>query len=157
MLHGLQCILFKGLPGCFFTRTSLLKSSNNLEPMCKKVNVKSSWLVIFRIISVTSSFTVWGTHTTNGNLKNLNVIIFPIPLYLTIYSTRFSLSRNCLDGLVVIVFDSYFGGRGFDPQPYRLLCWFYFIFYWWIVFIELLRFILKLIFNYYFKFERNLF
>ena len=57
---------FKGFPGCFFTRTSLLKSSNNLEPMCKNVNIKSSWLVIFRIISVTSSFTVWGKNTTNG-------------------------------------------------------------------------------------------
>ena len=33
---------FKGLPGCFFTRTSLLKSSNNLDPMCNNVNIKSS-------------------------------------------------------------------------------------------------------------------
>ena len=34
--------------------------------------------------------------------------IFPIPLYLTIYSARFSL--KCLDGLVVSVLDSYFWG-----------------------------------------------
>ena len=38
------CVInwFKGLPGCFFTRSSLLKSSNNLEPMCSNVNIKSS-------------------------------------------------------------------------------------------------------------------
>ena len=83
--------VFKGLPGCFFTRTSLLKSSNILEPIYNKVNIKSSWLVIFRIISVAISFTVWGTHTTNGNLKNLKVIIFPIPWYFIIYNARFSL------------------------------------------------------------------
>ena len=33
-------------------------------------------------------------HTTNGNLKNLKVIIFPIPLYSTIYSARFSLALS---------------------------------------------------------------
>ena len=80
----------KGLPGCFFTRTFLLKSLNNLEPMCNNVNIKSSLLVIFRFISVTSSFTVWGTHTTNGNLKNLKVIICQY-LGKMIYSVRFSL------------------------------------------------------------------
>ena len=32
--------------------------------------------------------------TTNGNLKNLKVINFPIPLYLTIYSARFSLALS---------------------------------------------------------------
>ena len=32
----------KGLPGCFFTRTSLLNSSNNLEPICNIVNIKCS-------------------------------------------------------------------------------------------------------------------
>ena len=29
----------KGLPGCFFTRNSLPKSSNNLEPICNNVNM----------------------------------------------------------------------------------------------------------------------
>ena len=61
----------KGIPGCFFTRTSLLKSSNNLEPICNDVNIKCSWLVIFRIISVTSTFTLWETCTTSVNLTNL--------------------------------------------------------------------------------------
>ena len=46
-------ITLKGLPGCFFTRTFLPKSSNNLEPICNHVNVKCSRLVILRIISVT--------------------------------------------------------------------------------------------------------
>ena len=71
-------IPLKGLPCCFFTRTSLPKSSNNLEPMCNNVNIKSSWLVIFRIISVTSSFTVRRTNNTNGNLKNVisNTLVF---------------------------------------------------------------------------------
>ena len=32
----------KGLPGCFFTHTSLLKSLNNLEPICNNVNINSS-------------------------------------------------------------------------------------------------------------------
>ena len=32
----------KGISGCFFTRTSLLKSSNNLEPICNDVNIKYS-------------------------------------------------------------------------------------------------------------------
>ena len=31
------------------------------------------------------------TYYTNGNLKNLKVIIFPIPLYLAINSARVSL------------------------------------------------------------------
>ena len=32
-----ECLSFvlKDIPGCFFTRTSLLKSSNNLELICK--------------------------------------------------------------------------------------------------------------------------
>ena len=51
-------ILIKGIPGCLFTRTSLPKSLNNLEPICNYVNVKCSRLVILRIISVTSTFTV---------------------------------------------------------------------------------------------------
>ena len=54
---------------------------------------------------------------------------------------------------MVSVLDSYFGGRGFEPQPNQLLCWFYFIFYWWIVFVELFRYILKRILNNYIKFE----
>ena len=48
----------KGIPGCFFTRTSLPKSSNNLEPICNYANVKCSRLIILRIIPVTSTFTV---------------------------------------------------------------------------------------------------
>ena len=59
----------KDLPACFFIRTSFLKSSNNLELICNNVNIRCSWLVICRIISVTSSFTVWGIHTTSRNLK----------------------------------------------------------------------------------------
>ena len=35
-----SCI--KGLPGCFFTRTSRLKSSNNLESICNNGNINSS-------------------------------------------------------------------------------------------------------------------
>ena len=42
----LKMFIFKGLPGCFFTRTSLLKSSNNIEPMCNNVKIKSPWLII---------------------------------------------------------------------------------------------------------------
>ena len=99
---------FKGLPGCFFTRTSFLKSSNNLEPICNIVNIKCSWLVIYGIMSVTSSFTVWGTHTT-------------------IYIFFLALTINCFDGLVVSVLDSYFGDRWFEPQPNRLLCRFFFL------------------------------
>ena len=62
----------KGIPDCFFTRTSLLKSSNNLEPICNDVSTKCCWLVIFRIISVTSIIyllyerhilQVWTSHT----------------------------------------------------------------------------------------------
>ena len=69
---------FKGIPGCFFTRTSLLKSSNNLEPICNDVNIKCSWLVILRIIiSVTSTFTLWETYNTS--VKFTNLIIFLIP------------------------------------------------------------------------------
>ena len=78
----------------FFTRTSLLKSSNNLEPICNDVNIKCSWLLIFRIISVTSTFTLWETYTTSVNLTNLKLIIFPIPLHSTIYSALFSLSLS---------------------------------------------------------------
>ena len=89
---------------------------------------KCSCLVIFRIILVTSTFTLWETYTTSMNLTNLKLIIFPIPLHSTIYS---ALTVNCLRGLVVSVLDSYFGGRGFKPQPNLLLCLFYFIFYWW--------------------------
>ena len=33
---------FKGIPGCFFTRTFLLKISKNLEPICNNVNIKCS-------------------------------------------------------------------------------------------------------------------
>ena len=57
---------------------------------------------------------------------------------------------------MVSVENSCFGDRRFEPQPNLLLCWLYFIFYWWIVFPEIFRYILKLILNYYFKFERNL-
>ena len=77
-------ILIKGIPGCLFTRTSLPKSLNNLEPICNYVNVKCSRLVILRIISVTSTFTVSEIYATNVNLTNLKVIIFPVPLYLTV-------------------------------------------------------------------------
>ena len=52
---------------------------------------------------------------------------------------------NCLRGLVIRVLDSYFGDRGFEPQPNLLLCLLYLIFYWRILFIELSRYILKLI------------
>ena len=70
---------------------SFPKSSNNLEPICNYVNVKCSWLVILRIISVTRTFTVWETYAANVNLTNLTVIIFPIPLYLTVYIALFTL------------------------------------------------------------------
>ena len=36
----MQYFMFNDIPGCFFTRTSLPKSSNNLEPICNYVNVK---------------------------------------------------------------------------------------------------------------------
>ena len=87
---GLIQPAFKDIPGC----TSLPKSSNNLEPICNYVNVKCSWLVILRIISVTIASTVWETYATNVNLTNLKVIIFPIPLYLTVYSALFTLSLS---------------------------------------------------------------
>ena len=91
----LGCInYFKGIPGCLFTRTSLLKSSNNLEPICNDVNIKCPWLVILRIISVTSTFTLWETYTTSVNLTNLKLIIFPIPLHSMIYSALFSHSLS---------------------------------------------------------------
>ena len=40
----------------------------------------------------TSTLTVWETYATNVNLTNLkvHVIIFPIPLYLTVYSAFFT-------------------------------------------------------------------
>ena len=47
---------------------------------------------------------------------------------------------------MVSLLDSYFEDRGFEPQPNLHLCLFYF--YWWIVFIELIRYILKLILNF---------
>ena len=63
---------FRGIPGCLFTRTSLLKSSNNLELICNDVNIKFSWLVIYRVISVTSTLfydrhilQVWTSQTWN--------------------------------------------------------------------------------------------
>ena len=85
---------FKCIPGCFFTRTSLLKSSNNLKPICNDVNIKCSWLVIFWIISVTNTFTLWETYTTSVNLINLKLIIFSIPLHSTIYNALFFLSLS---------------------------------------------------------------
>ena len=36
---------------------------------------------IFRIMSVTNTFTLREAYTTNVNLTNLKVIIFPIPVY----------------------------------------------------------------------------
>ena len=58
------------------TRSSLPNSSNNLKLICNYVNVKCSWLVILRIISATSTFTVWETYAENVNLTILKVIIF---------------------------------------------------------------------------------
>ena len=40
VLEGMKYL--KGIPGCFFTRTSLLNSSKNLEPICNNVNIKCS-------------------------------------------------------------------------------------------------------------------
>ena len=74
------------IPGCFFTGTSLPKSSNNLEPICNYVNVKCSWLVILRIISVTSRFTLWETYATKCEPHKLESNNFPIPLHLTDYA-----------------------------------------------------------------------
>ena len=75
-----------------------------------------------------------------------------------IYSALFSLSLStAFRGLVVSVLDSYFGDRGFESQSNLLLCSFYFYFFYsWILFLESFRYILKLILNHYFKFERNL-
>ena len=82
---------------------------------------------------------------------------FSYTMYLKVHSALFTLSTFiCIRGLVVSVDDSCFRGRGFEPQSNLLLCWFYFIFYWWIVFTELFKYILKLILNYFFKFERNM-
>ena len=69
-------LFFKCITSCFFTRASLLKSSNNLEPICNNVNIKLSLLVLLRIISVTITFTVLETYSTHVNLKNLKVIFF---------------------------------------------------------------------------------
>ena len=114
--YTITTITIYDIPGCFFTGTSLAKSSNNLETICNYVNVICSWLVILRIISVTSTFTVWETYAANKNLTNLKVIIFPIPLC-KLFIVRFShLHINCLRGLVVNVQDFCFGGRGFEPQ-----------------------------------------
>ena len=55
------------------------------------VNVKCSWLVILRIISVTNTFTVRETCAKNVNLTNLKVTLFPITLYSTVYSALFTL------------------------------------------------------------------
>ena len=88
---GITRKAFKSIPDCFFIRTSLLKSSNNLESICNHVNIKCSWLEISRIISVTSTFTLWETYTTSVNPTNLKLIIIPIPLHSTIYSALFSL------------------------------------------------------------------
>ena len=135
--------LFNDIPGCLFTRTPLPKSSNNLEPICNYVNIKCSLLVILRIISVTSTFTVCETYTENVNLTNLKIIFFSNTIVFNCLKCAFHTSTfNCLRGLVVSVEDSCFGGCGFEPQPNLLLCWFYFIFYWWIVFTELFRYIL---------------
>ena len=90
-LLTIHSVPVKGLPGCFFARYSLLKSSNNLEPIGNDVNIKCSRLVLSRIISVTSTFTVRKTHTTHVNFKKMKVIIFPISLYLTIHSPLLSL------------------------------------------------------------------
>ena len=49
---------------------------------------------VFRIISVTSTFTLWETYTTSVNLTNLKLVIFPIPLHSTINSALFSLSLS---------------------------------------------------------------
>ena len=137
---------FKGIPGFFFIRTSLPKSSNNLELMCNYVNVKCSWLVILWIISVTSTLTVWETNATNVNLTNLKVIIFPIPWYLTAYSTLFTLLNQL---------PSWSSGSRVRASAETTFIMILFYFYWWIVITELFRHILKLILNYYFKFERN--
>ena len=77
--ENLLSAIIKGIPGCFFTRTSLPKRSNNIEP--------------------------------------------------------------------ISVLDSYFGDRGIEPQQNLLLCLFYFIFIDGDKFIELFRYILKLVLN----------
>ena len=100
---------------------------------------------------------IWETYATNVNLTNLKVIIFPIPLYLMVYSALFTLliSTALIRGLVVSGRLLFWGSRVRAPaEPIFMLVWFYF--YWWIVLTELFRYILKLILNYYFKFERNL-
>ena len=50
-------IVLKAFLVFFFTRTSLPKSSNNLEPICNYVNVKCSRLVILGNMYVTCPFT----------------------------------------------------------------------------------------------------
>ena len=133
----------------------LLKISNNLEPICNNVNMKCSWFVIFRIISVTNTFTAWETYTSNVSLKNLKIIIFPIRLYLTIYSALLSL-RNQLPLWSSVKRDRllFWGSRVLaSAEPNFMLSLLYF--YIWIEFIELFLYILKLILNCYFKFERN--
>ena len=61
---------FKNMPGCFFTRTFLLKRSNNLEPTYNTANIKYSGLVMFLIISETHILSVWETHTTKMKLES---------------------------------------------------------------------------------------
>ena len=72
-------IFVKGIPGCFYTRAYLLKSSNNLQMICNNVSIKCSRLIFKRILSVTSTFTVLETYTKHVNPKNLKVIIFQCP------------------------------------------------------------------------------
>ena len=60
---------------------------------------------------------------TNVNLTNLKVMMFPLSLYLTVYSALFTLfTLNYIHGLVVSVDDSCFGGREFKLQKNLLLC-----------------------------------
>ena len=88
---------------------------------------------------------LWETYTTNVSPKNLKVIIFLIRLYLTIYSALLSLPQST--DLVVYWLARrtlILGSRvRASAEPTFMLISFFF--YWWIVFIELFRYILKLI------------
>ena len=83
---GLKAFLVVSLHVPLFQRVRII--SNHF---CHYVNVKCSRLLILRSISVTSTFTVLETYATDVKLTNLKVIIFPMPLYLTIYSALFTL------------------------------------------------------------------
>ena len=102
-IHINTALFFKGITSCFFTRTSLLKSSNNLEPICNDVNIKLFLLVLLRIISVTITFTVLETYTTHVNLKNLKVIIFQYSCIkrFTVHFSRSQYQLPWSSGLVV--------------------------------------------------------